>query len=173
MAGQQPPQLPVPNLANIQASINGMTAQRNAMQQNAQAFDNHQQQFTIELSRSANYPAAQIQQQLNAINQSIHDMQARMDAQFWNLNAKMHNSRVSHATGALVVMRSIQQGPNPRVPVNQPIPNFPATPDHISQMNHVQQCRDILISLDMPIVPGRQLRQLRTDVREAIGLPAL
>jgi len=32
-------------------------------------------------------------------------------------------------------MRSVEQGANPQVPAGQAIPNFPRTPDHISQMN--------------------------------------
>jgi hypothetical protein len=37
------------------------------------------------------------------------------------------------------------------------------------------QCRNILTSLDIPIPQGGQIgtRQLRTAVREAIGLPGL
>ena len=54
---------------------------------------------------------------------------------FWNQNAKMRNLKVYNATGALAVMQSIERGPNPRVPIGQPIPNFPGTPDQISQMN--------------------------------------
>ena len=71
----------MPNIANIQAAMNGMTAERNIMAQSSQAYDAHQQQFTTELSRTANYPAAQVQQQYNALTQLIHNMDARMDAQ--------------------------------------------------------------------------------------------
>ncbi|XTI95190.1 hypothetical protein V2W45_1349619 [Cenococcum geophilum] len=78
---------------------------------------------------------AQMQHQLNALTQSIHDMKAMTDAQFWNLNAKIQNSKVHNATEALVVMRSIERGPSPQVPVNQAIPNFPGNPNQISQMN--------------------------------------
>jgi hypothetical protein len=46
----------------------------------------------------------------------------------------MENAKVNNATGALVVMRSIELGPNPQVPINQPIPNFPGTPDDVSQL---------------------------------------
>lgn len=172
MAQQQPQQLPVPNIANIQAAVNGMTAQRNTIVQSTQAFDAHQQQFTTELSRCANYPVVQMQHQLNALTQSVNDMQAMMNAQFWNLNAKMQNVGVRHATGALVVMRSIELGLNPQVQVNQPIPNFPGTPDQISQMN-IAQCRSVLTSLDIPFLNQTGLRQLRTAVRQAAGLPAL
>ena len=83
---QPPPQLPVPNIANIQAAVNGMTAERNIMAQSSQAYDTHQQQFTTELSRVANYPAAQVQQQYNALTQSIHNMQAMMN----NIQAMMN-----------------------------------------------------------------------------------
>jgi hypothetical protein len=51
------------------------------------------------------------------------------------MKAQMQNAKVNNATGALVVMRSVEPGPNPQVPINQPIPNFPASPDVISQMN--------------------------------------
>lgn len=47
----------------------------------------------------------------------------------------MRNAKVHSATGALSLMRSVESGPNPRVPANQLIPNFPATPDDVSQMN--------------------------------------
>ena len=47
----------------------------------------------------------------------------------------IQNSKVHQATIALVVMRSLEQGPNPQVPVNQAIPNFPGTPRQITQMN--------------------------------------
>jgi hypothetical protein len=55
----------------------------------------------------------------------------------WNLKAQMHNTKVNSATGALVVLRSIDRGPNRQVPINQPIPNFPATPDAVSQMTGI------------------------------------
>ena len=51
------------------------------------------------------------------------------------MDAKIQNSKVHYANGELVVMRSIEKGPNPQVPVNQAIPNFPSTPKHISEMN--------------------------------------
>lgn len=144
-----------------------MAQSAQTMVQSAQAYDAHQQQFTTELSLCANYPVVQIQQ-------SINDMRAMINAQFWNLNAKMQHSKVDDATGALVVMRSLDQGPNPQVPVNQAIPNFPNTPDEITLMSGLQ-CRNILTSLDAPIPQGQQVRtrQLRTAVRKAIGLPAL
>ena len=46
----------------------------------------------------------------------------------------MKNGKVYHATGALVAMRSIESSPNPRVPVNKPIPNFPGTPNDVTEM---------------------------------------
>jgi hypothetical protein len=55
----------------------------------------------------------------------------------FNLKAQMLNMKVSNATGALVVMRSIDQGPNHQVPINQPIPNFPGTLDAVSQMTGI------------------------------------
>jgi len=117
-------------------------------------------------------PVVQMQHQLNALTQSMNDMQAMMRAEFWNLDAKIQNSKVHQATLALVVMRSTEKGSKPRVPVNQAIPNFPGTPRHISQMN-VLQCCNVLTSLDMPLLPQARLRQLRTAVRGAVGLSAL
>lgn len=162
----------MPNIVNLQAAVNGMTAEANTIAQSAQAYNAHQQQFTTELSLCANFPVVQIQQQLTTLNQSMTNMQAMMNAQFWNLKAQMLNLKVNHATGALIVMRSLEQGPNPRVAINQAIPNFPGTPDQISQMNGLQ-CRNILTSLDTPFPHQAGTRQLRTAVREAIGLPAL
>jgi len=126
------------------------------------------------LSLCANYPIVQMQHQLNALTQLVTNMDARMDAQFWNLDAKMQNSRVFNATGALVVMQSVERGPNPQVPIGQAIPNFPGTPDQISQIS-APQCRNVLRSLGVPTPQGQAgaRRQLRTAVRQAIGLPAL
>jgi hypothetical protein len=49
----------------------------------------------------------------------------------------MQNGRVNTAGAALYSMRSIEPGPNPRVSINQLIPNFPPTPDTISQMTGI------------------------------------
>lgn len=117
-------------------------------------------------------PVVQIQNKLNALTQSMNNMQVMMNAQYWNLDAKIQNSKVHQATGALVVMRSIEKGPSPQVPVNQAIPNFPGTPAQISEMN-VLQCCSILTSLDMPLLPQARPRQLRTAVKGAVGLSAL
>jgi len=46
----------------------------------------------------------------------------------------MEHSKVNIAAGPLVVMRSIDQGPNAQVAVDQPIPIFPATADGVSQL---------------------------------------
>ena len=66
-------QLLVPNVANIQAAVNGMTAEGNNIAQDVQAYNAHQQQLNAELSLCANYNVAQIQQQLAAITQLIND----------------------------------------------------------------------------------------------------
>lgn len=167
-------QLPLPNAANIQAAVNGITAQGNNIAQNIQTYNAHQQQLATEMSLCANYNVAQIQQQLVTINNTLNRQGAMSNAQFWNLRAEMRNAKVHSATGTLSAMRSVEPGLNPRVPANQLIPNFPATPDDVSQMN-AAQCRDILTSLDTPIPQGPQvrLRRLHTAVREAIGLSAL
>jgi hypothetical protein len=59
---------------------------------------------------------------------SVRSQRLRSDLRWkiWNLNAKLQNSKVQHATKALVVMRSLEQGPNPQVPVNQASQTFPA-----------------------------------------------
>ena len=68
MAAQQ---LPVPNIANVQAAVNGMTIEGNRMAQNLQTYNAHQQALTTELSLCANYDVAQILQQLARIQASI------------------------------------------------------------------------------------------------------
>ena len=106
------------------------------------------------MSLCANYDVAQIQQQLVAINNtlnrqgpcrtpskslrtltSLKDLtEIYSDIRFWNLRAEMRNAKVHHATRALSAMRSVEPGPNARIPANQLIPNFPATPDDVPQM---------------------------------------
>jgi hypothetical protein len=54
---------------------------------------------------------------------------------FWNLNAKIQNSKVHQLTGTLVAMRSVDSSPNPQIAINQPIPNFPGAPNGVPQMN--------------------------------------
>ena len=54
---------------------------------------------------------------------------------FWNLHAKIQNAKVFQNTGTLVAMRSIDPSLNPRVPINQHIPNFPGHPSDVAQMN--------------------------------------
>jgi len=66
-----PPPPPVPNVANLNAAVNGMTAQGNIIAQGVQAYNAHQQALNTELSRCGNYNVAQIQQQLTAIQASI------------------------------------------------------------------------------------------------------
>jgi hypothetical protein len=56
---------PLPNIANITAAINGIVASGNNMAQDLQAYNAHQQQLSTELSRCVNYPAAQMQLQLD------------------------------------------------------------------------------------------------------------
>ena len=75
MAQQQP------NIANINAVVNGMTASANNMAQDFQAYTAHQQQLNTELSLCANYPVVQIQQQLAAIQQSIQQSAAKSSAE--------------------------------------------------------------------------------------------
>ena len=75
------PQLPVPNIANLQAAVNGMTATGNAIAQNVQTYHAHQQTLNTELSRCGNYNVAGIQQQCAAIQASIADSMALSSAQ--------------------------------------------------------------------------------------------
>lgn len=68
----------MPNIVNLQAAVNRMTAKGNTITQSIQAYNAHQQQLTTEASHCA---SAQIQQQLNTIAQSINNMEAMMNAQ--------------------------------------------------------------------------------------------
>jgi hypothetical protein len=84
------------------------------------------------------------------------------------------------------------RGVNPaaHAQINQNIPNFPATPDAVTGMPGTlspyflffrlmfyadQDCRTLLRALNKPIPQGPQIgvRQLRTAVRKAIGLPPI
>ena len=65
-------QLPLPNAANIQAAVNGITAQGNNIAQNIQTYNAHQQQLATEMSLCANYNVAQIQQQLATVNNTLN-----------------------------------------------------------------------------------------------------
>jgi len=62
---------PQPNIANLNAAINGMAAIKSNMAQEVQAYNALEGQLHTELSRCANYPVVQIQQQLVAIQQAI------------------------------------------------------------------------------------------------------
>jgi hypothetical protein len=71
----------VPNIANLQAAVNGMTVGGNNIAQSAQAYHGHQQALNTELSRCANYNVAQITQQLTAIQASIVQLRDISNAQ--------------------------------------------------------------------------------------------
>jgi hypothetical protein len=47
----------------------------------------------------------------------------------------MLNGKNESGTSNLMVMRSVEPGPNPRIPVGQAIPNFPRTPNDIWVLN--------------------------------------
>lgn len=66
-----PAPAPLPNVAAINAAINGMAIEGNNMTQSLQNFNNHQQQMNNELALCTNFNTVHIQHQLNAINQSI------------------------------------------------------------------------------------------------------
>jgi chromosome segregation ATPase len=74
------PQPPVPNAANLQAAVNGMTAEGNTIAQSVQAYNTHQQALNTELSLCANYNVAQIQQQLTAMEANIDAIQTNTAA---------------------------------------------------------------------------------------------
>ena len=61
----------VPNAANLQAAVNGMTTEGNIIAQSVQTYNAHQQTLNTELSLCANYNVAQIHQQLAAIQASV------------------------------------------------------------------------------------------------------
>jgi len=71
----------VPNIANLQAAVNGMIVEGNNIAQSAQAYHSHQQALNTELSRCANYNVAQITQQLTAIQASILQLRDISNAQ--------------------------------------------------------------------------------------------
>ena len=78
-------QLPVPNAATMQIAVNGMAAHGNNILQDIQAYHAHQQQLAAEMSLCANYniatiqqQAAQTQQQLNALAQTVAQTQQQV-----------------------------------------------------------------------------------------------
>ena len=77
----QPPQLPVPNAANMQAAINAMAAHTNTIAQEVQGYHAQQQALNAEVTLCGNYNVAQITQQLNAIQASINRSQDLNEAQ--------------------------------------------------------------------------------------------
>jgi len=58
-----------------------MAALRNNMTQEVQAYNALQDQFDTELSRCANYPIVQMQQQLVAIQQAIQQSSTKNSAE--------------------------------------------------------------------------------------------
>jgi hypothetical protein len=78
MTQQQPL---VPNIANLQAAISGMTIQGKITAQGHQAYDAHQLALNTDLSRCGNYNVAGIQQQLTAIRAGIADLSALLSAE--------------------------------------------------------------------------------------------
>ena len=64
-------QRPVPNAANLQAAVNGMTTEGNIIAQGVTAYNAHQQALNTELSLCTNYNVAQIHQQLAAIQANV------------------------------------------------------------------------------------------------------
>ena len=73
-------QPPLPNAANLQAAVNGMTTEGNIIAQGVQAYNAHQQALNTELSLCANYNVAQIHQQLTAIQANTAAIQASVAA---------------------------------------------------------------------------------------------
>lgn len=65
---------PPPNIANMNAAINGMAADGNNIAQCLQSFTNRQQTLGTELSLFGNIPLGQIHQQLATMQASIHQL---------------------------------------------------------------------------------------------------
>jgi hypothetical protein len=75
-------QLPIPNAANLQAAVNGMTAEGNNIVQSVQTYNAYQQALNTDLSLCANYNVAQMQQQLAVMQANvaaIRTIQASLD----------------------------------------------------------------------------------------------
>ena len=70
-------QPPLPNVANIQAAVNGIAAEGNNITQNIQAYNNHQQQLAAEMSLCANHDVAQLQLQLATMNEHLAMLSAQ------------------------------------------------------------------------------------------------
>jgi hypothetical protein len=133
-----------PNIANLNAAINGMATDGNTITQGLQSFTNHQQALGTELSLFGNTPLGQIHQQLATIQATILTMQTTIlqlidlsAARDWNMNAKFENAKVYQVTGGLVAMRSVDRAPNAQVLINHPIANFPPTADGVSQLTGI------------------------------------
>jgi hypothetical protein len=80
MAAPQPPP-PLPNVANLRAAVNGMTAEGDSIAQSFQRYNAHQQALNTELSLCGNYDVARIQQQLTTIEGRIVDLTAWLSAE--------------------------------------------------------------------------------------------
>lgn len=168
MATPQPKAGLLPNAANIQTAITGMTTEGGNISTSLQAFTDHQQNLAVEQAKCANFPIAGIQQQIITFQQTAN----MIDAKISNIEARIKHSQIRRATDVLTVMQSIDQGANARVPVGHDILDFPNTPDDISQMTALE-CRNLLTSLAIRVAAGATDRELQTLVRGAIGLPAL
>ena len=77
-----------PNMVNLNAAVAGMAAEGNNIVQAAQAYNGHQQQLNIELSRSINLPIAQLQQQIAETRAEMADFRAETRAEMVDFRAE-------------------------------------------------------------------------------------
>jgi hypothetical protein len=66
--------LPQPNLANMDAAIQGMSAQGTTITQGMLAYNGHQQALNTELSLFRNITIIQVHQQLAAIQVTLNEI---------------------------------------------------------------------------------------------------
>jgi len=66
--------LPQPNFANMNAAIQGMSAQGTTVAQGMLAYNNHQQALGTELSLFGNITMDQLQQQYAAIQVTLNEI---------------------------------------------------------------------------------------------------
>ena len=84
---------PLPNIANMNTAIAGMTADGAAIAQGAQALANHQQAFSNEIILAANYPVGQVQQQLALILQQLGQIQGTQTQMQQQITALQANTQ--------------------------------------------------------------------------------
>lgn len=78
----------VPNAATMQTAINGMNTEENNIVQSLQAYSGHRQQLHNQMTLATNFPVAQIQQQLAALQQQLATFQLTVQQGFATTNAE-------------------------------------------------------------------------------------